>query len=443
MIGLKSGPKRVKRRDESGQALLLFMLGLTVLLGMAAMTIDVGLAFVERRNLQNAVDAAALAAAQDYINGESDATATATAVHYLQRHGFSAPEDTFEVNIPPTSGQYAGLSGYVEVLASSEAPSAFLLLFLDAPYSLSARSVAEGKPASLSVVGGGGSDPDGGGTVEPPPATVPTVSCGGPTVDGRVTSSDGYTKFGDLGTGSIDYGDVFVACDANFYHFALQLNGPSTGGDVANENVYQCKPPKPGKPPKLGECTAADNPNYHTDYNTGWPQNKKGGHTFPALEGSDRARFQLACDGVVQHDFVQDYLYQDGSTWKSGPSGDGGVIAAGPAASASSLEWNLENPTLTGWGDDPGEDPALQSPPFSPSYPTYDSEYDGWIWEMIYEFKVPKQPYDTCSGPVTFALVTFPGQTGPVGGIHSSPAKIAGGESVFIISEDGILKLVE
>ncbi len=51
MIGLKSEPKRVKRRDESGQMLILFALGLAVLLGMAAMTIDVGLAYVARRDM--------------------------------------------------------------------------------------------------------------------------------------------------------------------------------------------------------------------------------------------------------------------------------------------------------------------------------------------------------------------------------------------------------
>ncbi|KKM62330.1 hypothetical protein LCGC14_1522760 [marine sediment metagenome] len=63
MIGLKSGPKRVKRRDESGQTLILFVLALGVLLGSVAMSVDVGLILHERRSLQNAADAAALAGA--------------------------------------------------------------------------------------------------------------------------------------------------------------------------------------------------------------------------------------------------------------------------------------------------------------------------------------------------------------------------------------------
>ena len=434
---------------EAGQTLIMFALGLAVLLGMTAMTIDVGLAYVERRSLQNAVDSAALAAAQDFLNGESEATATATAMDYLQRHGFSAPEDTIEINIPPTSGQYAGLSGYVEVLASSEAPPVFLLIFLDEPYTLSARAVAEGNAGvTLSGTGSGpGSDDGGGGGGSPPPlppANVPAVSCGSPTVDGRVTASDGYTKIGELKGASTDYGDVFYACDASYFYFGMVLNGPSTGGGVAYENVYGCKPSKPGKPPKLGDCSAADNPNYHVDYQTGWEYSDKGKHTFKDLLGSDRARFQIACDGVARHDFIQDYLVEGGAggwdSWAGG--GDKGqVIVAGPSDSASSLEWNLENPTLTGWGDDPGEDPLVQSPPFSPSYPTYDPEYDGWVWEMIYEFKVPKGPYNNCTGPIQFGLHDFSGSAGPLEGIHSSPAKTD--EGVWLQIGARVLKLVE
>jgi len=50
-----------KRRGERGQALVLFVMALAVLMGFTAMTIDVGLFLRERRNLQNAADAAALA----------------------------------------------------------------------------------------------------------------------------------------------------------------------------------------------------------------------------------------------------------------------------------------------------------------------------------------------------------------------------------------------
>jgi hypothetical protein len=52
-----------KRSGERGQGLVLFILGAGVLFGMVAMSVDGGLILHERRSLQNAADAAALAGA--------------------------------------------------------------------------------------------------------------------------------------------------------------------------------------------------------------------------------------------------------------------------------------------------------------------------------------------------------------------------------------------
>lgn len=56
---------RAGLRREGGQALVMVVLFLFVLLGMAAMVIDVGYAFYAQRSLQAQVDAAALAGAQE------------------------------------------------------------------------------------------------------------------------------------------------------------------------------------------------------------------------------------------------------------------------------------------------------------------------------------------------------------------------------------------
>ena len=207
----------------------------------------------------------------------------------------------------------------------------------------------------------------------------------------------------------------------------MVLNGPDTGGPVGNENVYY---------PRAKDNGGVD---LHADYETGW--NK---HDFKALEKSDRAHFQVGCDGVAVHDFEQDYLRPDGAAWASDATGDGQIVTAGPTQSASSLEWNLENPTLTGWGDDPGEDPLTQSPPFNGSlYPNYDPEYDGWVWEMIYEFKVPESAYAGCSSAPTFTLPEIIGGGGTVGGLHSSPGKTAEGAYLQGAGSQGAVRLVE
>jgi len=69
------------RRDDSGAVLLLTSIMMVVLLGMGALVIDVGRFYVERRELQNGADAAALAVAQDCAGG-SCGGATATARTY-------------------------------------------------------------------------------------------------------------------------------------------------------------------------------------------------------------------------------------------------------------------------------------------------------------------------------------------------------------------------
>jgi len=58
-----------RNRGECGQVLILTVLAMAVLLGMVAMAVDVGLFLQERRSLQNAADAAALAGAAYLPNG--------------------------------------------------------------------------------------------------------------------------------------------------------------------------------------------------------------------------------------------------------------------------------------------------------------------------------------------------------------------------------------
>ena len=60
------------RRDDSGAVLVVVAVMMVALLGMGALVIDVGQLYVERRELQNGADAAALAVAQDCADGDCD-----------------------------------------------------------------------------------------------------------------------------------------------------------------------------------------------------------------------------------------------------------------------------------------------------------------------------------------------------------------------------------
>lgn len=61
--------------DEGGQTIVLVALMFTMLCGFAALGLDVGRFYAERRFLQDAVDAAALACAREYANGATSAQA--------------------------------------------------------------------------------------------------------------------------------------------------------------------------------------------------------------------------------------------------------------------------------------------------------------------------------------------------------------------------------
>ena len=68
----------VARKNERGQAIVLMVLALVVLLGMAALVLDVGNWFHTKRRLQATSDAAALAGAQKLPEDPSGAATMAT-----------------------------------------------------------------------------------------------------------------------------------------------------------------------------------------------------------------------------------------------------------------------------------------------------------------------------------------------------------------------------
>ncbi len=75
-------------KKESGQAIVLFAVVLTVLIGFGALAVDVGRVAVEKSNLQNAADAAALAAAHAL---PTETLARSAAENYANVNGVTAP----------------------------------------------------------------------------------------------------------------------------------------------------------------------------------------------------------------------------------------------------------------------------------------------------------------------------------------------------------------
>src|SRR3989304_6214559 len=87
-------------RSERGQALVLAALAMLVILGFAAMAIDVGYWFSQKREVQKAVDAAALAGAQELP--DDSVLAETVAREYLTKNGVT-DTDTISVTFRCTS----------------------------------------------------------------------------------------------------------------------------------------------------------------------------------------------------------------------------------------------------------------------------------------------------------------------------------------------------
>ena len=121
-----------ERRNERGQVIVLTVLSLMALLGMAAMVLDVGAWFHEKRHLQATADAAALAGAQ--LLPDDPGGAQAQALSYADKNGGGVsagdititsvrnPNDTITVKAARTNdGIFSRVLGIVSVDISATA----------------------------------------------------------------------------------------------------------------------------------------------------------------------------------------------------------------------------------------------------------------------------------------------------------------------------------
>jgi hypothetical protein len=129
------------RRAESGQVLSLTVISMAVLIGFVALSVDVGLLWSERRHMQTAADAAAVAGATALRLG-NDVTTAADDVSALNGFPDGSAGVSVTVNDPPASGNYAGTSGFVEVVVDQSEPTFFMHVLGFGSMNVSARAVA-------------------------------------------------------------------------------------------------------------------------------------------------------------------------------------------------------------------------------------------------------------------------------------------------------------
>jgi len=121
--------RRLKTNEEGAVAIVVAVM-LIMLFGLGALVVDVGNLYWERRQLQLGADAAALAAAQDLVEGESEADAFLTARFYANENNSRgafvrpsiAPEpgfvvDASSVTVTARSGTLGGEAPLPSILA--------------------------------------------------------------------------------------------------------------------------------------------------------------------------------------------------------------------------------------------------------------------------------------------------------------------------------------
>lgn len=130
----------VRKRSEKGQAVVVVALVLIVLLSFVALAVDVGYLRYEKRQLQTAADAAAIAGAEELSYGDVTSAADADSA----ANGFTNGSNgvTVTVNNPPASGAHVGDSTYVEAIVSRTAPTFFAKAFGVSSTRITARAVA-------------------------------------------------------------------------------------------------------------------------------------------------------------------------------------------------------------------------------------------------------------------------------------------------------------
>ncbi len=140
----------ITRRRREAKILIVSAMLLPVLLGMVGLVIDGGIMMASYRQVYNAADAAALAAAMDKARGKSNADAIATATVFVKEHNKLAKASPLTINIPPASGPYAGDSKYVEAIIGQPVTTTFIhiLKSVKQEQSVTARAVAGVEPVS-------------------------------------------------------------------------------------------------------------------------------------------------------------------------------------------------------------------------------------------------------------------------------------------------------
>ncbi|HET9481228.1 MAG TPA: pilus assembly protein TadG-related protein [Candidatus Polarisedimenticolia bacterium] len=247
--------------DRRGASLMFTAIAMVVLLGMAALAIDVGMLYTAKGQAQNAADAGALAGAGALLLSPTDAAnATNVAESFAEKHQMIHQD----VEIDPAADVQVDLANFrVTVTArrinarGNAVPTFFAKILGWDLVDVQATAVAEVGPALTASCLKPWAIPDAYDDVN-----------GNGTFDAGDYYEPGVTSFGtDYRNNNFDFGTQLVLKQADpgdtvapgqFYPIDLPLpSGPIVGGDRYRENIESCN----GQIVDIGDSVMTENGN--------------------------------------------------------------------------------------------------------------------------------------------------------------------------------------
>jgi hypothetical protein len=130
-------------RTDRGQIIAIFGLALVTIVIVAALAFDTGMMLLEKRDQQNAADAAALAGARYLISSPAQDPRT-VARDIATVNGFTdgVENEVVQVFVPPSSGRFRNVPGFIEVKIKSTRASIFGGILGVFGWDVAARAVA-------------------------------------------------------------------------------------------------------------------------------------------------------------------------------------------------------------------------------------------------------------------------------------------------------------
>lgn len=278
------GPFRCSATLRSGKTLVMFAILLPALLGMTGLVIDGGLLMAAHRQVQNAADAAALAAALDKQHGATDATALTSANSFMVSNGMNGISLALNagasnaLNIPPqdpgnTGSPYKDNAKFAEAIVTRQVSTFFMPVLGVTSSQITARGVAGFEPVGAGegaivldptaapglavtsnnsrlivkgsvVVNSRGRGLDQYGDTVNGPNAQPAVSTGGPNIEPKPIVATDLRVVGGVDTpGNIRaYDDAFAA--SGYFYDTNNTDLPfSTGNPIAPDPLLNLPTP--------------------------------------------------------------------------------------------------------------------------------------------------------------------------------------------------------